>query len=68
LLEPSVDAGSNSDGFSVIDHLRDRGVIHTWGKRQLARRRRELLSQSNTQSADPVEIHPPTSKQAVGGA
>jgi hypothetical protein len=66
LLEPSVDAGSNSEDFSVIDHLRDRGVIHTWSKRTLARHRRALLSQSNSQSADPVEIQPPTSEQAKG--
>jgi hypothetical protein len=69
LLEPSstvdVDVGSNSEDFSVIDHLRERRVIHTWNKRQLARRRRELLSlQSNTPSAGPAEIHPPTSEQA----
>jgi hypothetical protein len=79
LLEPSVtslsDGGSNSDGFSVIDHLRERGVIHTWSKQQLARHRRALLSQSreaspsnsnsnSNQSADPAEIQPPTSEQA----
>jgi hypothetical protein len=70
LLKPSVtslsDAGSSPDGFSVIDHLRERGVIHTWSKQQLARHRRALLSsQSNSSpSADPAEIQPQTSEQA----
>jgi hypothetical protein len=66
------------DGFSVIDHLKDRGVIGTWSKRQLARRRRDLLARSSeasttdstpspspSPSADPAEIQPPTSD---GGA
>jgi hypothetical protein len=56
LLEPSVDAGSNSDGFSVIDHLRERRVIHTWSKQTLARHRepheRRRSFSMNTTSID----------------
>jgi hypothetical protein len=75
LASPSVaDEGSSSDGFSVIDHLRDRKVIHTWSKQQLARQRRELLlaqASSPSPSADQAEITqpspiPPTSNN--GGA
>jgi hypothetical protein len=68
LPEPSetqLNTRLDSDDFSVIDHLRDRKVIHTWSKQQLARQRRALLSpgsasQSNGQPADPVEIHQPS--------
>jgi hypothetical protein len=75
-VDATVDTGfspaPNSDGFSVIDHLRDRRVIHTWNKKQLARQRRILqarasqaeseASPSNSnQSADPVEITQPSS-------
>jgi hypothetical protein len=79
--ETRLDSWLDLDNSPVIEHLRERRVIHTWSKQELARRRRALLrkeqARSNSQSssdqptqpspsAGAVEIQPPTSEQAKG--
>jgi hypothetical protein len=57
---PAPETWLDLDNSPIIEHLRERGVIHTWSKRQLARRRRALLARASSPSpslsADPVGI------------
>jgi hypothetical protein len=71
--ETRLDSWLDLDNSPVIEHLRDRRVIHTWSKQQLARRRRALLraeqarlnsQSSNDQSSSDQSNSQPTQPSA----